>query len=70
MIPRRGGTGREGAAAAMLGGVATTFLWKAFGPGTIDPVLPGFLCSGLLLFVVSWLTPPPPAAALRPYFDD
>ncbi len=61
---------REGAAAAMVGGVATTFLWKALGPSTIDPVLPGFLCSALLLFVVSWLTPPPPASALAPYFDD
>jgi SSS family transporter len=60
---------REGAAAAMLGGVATTFLWKALGPATIDPVLPGFLCSTLLLLVVSRLTPAPPPEALAPYFD-
>ncbi len=60
---------REGAAAAMLGGVSATFLWKAFGPATIDPVLPGFVCSTLLLLVVSRLTPPPPSEALAPYFD-
>ena len=61
---------REGATAAMLGGVTATFLWKAFGPETIDPVLPGFLCSMLLLVAVSLATPPPPASALEPYFDD
>ncbi len=61
---------RQGAAAAMLGGVTATFLWKALGPGTVDPVLPGFLCSTLLLVVVSLLTPPPPPAALEPYFAD
>lgn len=61
---------REGAAAAMLGGVTTTFAWKVLGPASIDPVLPGFLASTLLLVVVSLLTPPPPASALEPYFDD
>ena len=60
---------REGATAAMLGGVTTTFLWKAFGTATIDPVLPGFLVSGFLLLTVSLLTPRPPASALAPYFD-
>lgn len=59
---------REGAAAAMLGGVTSTFLWKAFGPSSIDPVLPGFLISTALLVGVSWCTPPPPARALEPYF--
>ena len=60
---------REGAAAAMVGGVAATFLWKAYGWGGVDPVLPGFLCSAVLMFGVSLLTPPPPASALKPYFD-
>jgi SSS family transporter len=60
---------REGAIAAMLGGVGMTFLWKAIGPENIDPVLPGFLCSTLLLVVVSLATPRPPAEALEPYFD-
>lgn len=60
---------REGAIAAMLGGMAVTFLWKAFGPANqIDPVLPGFLCSTLLLVAVSLVTRPPPASALEPYF--
>ncbi len=59
---------REGAASAMVGGVATIFLWKAFGPAAIDPVLPGFLISAALWWGVSLLTPPPPADALTPYF--
>ncbi len=59
---------RAGAAAAMVGGVTVTFLWKGFGPQTIDPVLPGFVCSTLLLVTVSLLTAPPPAEALEPYF--
>lgn len=61
---------REGAAAAMLGGVAVTFLWKLFGPVTIDPVLPGFLTSGFLMVTISLLTPPPPATAIEPYFAE
>lgn len=59
---------REGAIAAMIGGVAVTTLWKLFGVPTIDPVLPGFLGSALLLVGVSFATPPPPSAALDPYF--
>jgi SSS family transporter len=59
---------REGAAASMIGGVTVTFLWKAFGPATIDPVLPGFLTSAALMITVSLLTPPPPATAIEPYF--
>ena len=59
---------REGAAAAMVGGVATTFLWKMYGLETIDPVLPGFLVSTLLIVAVSLLTPPPPESATEPYF--
>jgi Na+/pantothenate symporter len=61
---------REGAIAAMLGGVTTTLLWEAFGPASIDPVLPGFLASLGLMVVVSLVTPRPPAAALSPYFPD
>jgi SSS family transporter len=59
---------KEGASAAMVGGCAATFLWKGFGPGTIDPVLPGFLVSAFLMVVVSLLTRPPPPEALAPYF--
>jgi len=60
---------RWGAAAAMVGGVAATFVWKLYGPADIDPVLPGFLVSGVLMVGVSLLTPPPPEEALAPYFD-
>ena len=60
---------REGAAAAMVGGVATTFLWKVYGLETIDPVLPGFLVSAALIVAVSLLTPPPPASATEAYFS-
>ncbi len=59
---------REGAAAAMVGGVAVAFLWKAFGSPAVDPVLPGFVTSAVLLVGVSLLTPPPPETALEPYF--
>ena len=58
---------REGAAAAMVGGVTTTFLWEAFGRESIDPVLPGFLASATLMVGVSLLTPPPPDSAVEPY---
>jgi Na+/proline symporter len=61
---------KEGAAAAMVGGVAATFLWKGFGPETIDPVLPGFLVSAVLMVGVSLLTTPPPEEALEPYFPE
>jgi SSS family transporter len=61
---------KEGAAAAMVGGVAATFLWKGFGLETIDPVLPGFLASAVLMVGVSLLTKPPPATALKPYFTE
>ena len=61
---------KEGAASAMVGGVAATFLWKGLGPGTIDPVLPGFLISAVLMVGVSLLTQPPPKTALDPYFPE
>jgi SSS family transporter len=60
---------REGAASAMVGGVAATFLWEAFGAASVEPVLCGFLVSGGLYIGVSLLTPPPPASALEPYFE-
>lgn len=59
---------KQGAIAAMLGGVSTAMLWEVFGPESIDPVLPGFLVSGLLLFTVSIMAPAPPASATDPYF--
>ena len=60
---------KEGAAAAMVGGVAATFLWEVFGAPSVEPVLSGFLVSAALFVLVSLVTPPPPAGALAPYFD-
>jgi len=60
---------KQGAAAAMIGGVTATFLWEAFGATSVEPVLCGFLISGLLFVGVSLATPRPPAEALAPYFD-
>ena len=60
---------KEGAIAAMIGGASFTALWKLFGPAHIDPVLPGFICSAVLLFAVSLLSPPPPSSAIAPYFE-
>ncbi|MEM1248660.1 MAG: sodium/solute symporter [Acidobacteriota bacterium] len=45
-----------GAIAAMLGGCAATFLWKAFGTPTLDPVLPGCAVSLVLFVAVSLAT--------------
>jgi SSS family transporter len=60
---------REGATAAMVGGVTATFLWKLFGPTSIDAVVPGFLVSATAWVAVSLLTAPPPESAVAPYFD-
>jgi SSS family transporter len=59
---------REGAVAAMIGGITATALWKLYGNPDIDPVVPGFLTSAALFFAVSLSTPAPPAEALEPYF--
>jgi Na+/proline symporter len=59
---------KEGAAAAMIGGVVATFLWKGFGLESVDPVLPGFVVSALLMVCVSFLTPAPPQESLDPFF--
>jgi SSS family transporter len=60
---------REGALASMIGGLAGTVLWRLFGDtASIDPVVPGFAASLVLMVVVSLLTPPPPASATAPFF--
>ena len=60
---------KEGAISSMIGGMLVCALWKLFGSPGIDPVVPGFICSGILLVVVSYLTPPPPDTAIQPYFS-
>jgi SSS family transporter len=60
---------KQGAAAAMVGGVAATFAWEVLGSPAIEPVLPGFIVSALLFVTVSLATNPPPPAALTPYFE-
>jgi len=64
----RGATA-PGAIAAVLGGVSAAALWTLFGPGFLDPVMPGIAVSVALLLLVSRMTAPPPAAALAPWFD-
>jgi len=61
---------KEGAGAAMVGGAVVTFLWKGLGPASVDPVLPGFLASALLMVVVSYMTRPPPVEVVRRYFPE
>ena len=67
---------REGAFAAILGGVTTVFVWQGgllpwpgWGPELVHPAAPGVLVSLVLGVVVSLLTRPPPEAALLPYFS-
>ena len=60
---------KQGAASAMIGGVAATFAWEVWGAPSVEPVLCGFLVSAALFFGVSLLTPEPPRAALEPYFQ-
>jgi len=59
---------KQGAIAAMIGGVVTTGLWKAYGDPLIYPVLPGFIVSILAYLIGSWCTKPPPESAWKPYF--
>jgi len=68
---RRGTT--AGAMASMLGGFTAFLVWWWQGPNYpwgIDPIFPGVLGSLVLFVVVSYLTPPVPAAALRPFFEE
>ncbi len=69
------GLTREGAFAAMTGGVTAVFVWQSgvlpwpgFGPESVHSAAPGVLISVLLGVVVSRLTPKAPESALRPYF--
>ena len=45
---------KEGAASAMIGGLLVCFGWELWGTVNIDPVLPGFLASALLLVAVQF----------------
>ena len=60
---------KQGAIAAMVGGVLVTGLWKAFGDPLIYPVIPGFVTSVLAYIVCSLMTKPPPESAWKPYFE-
>ncbi len=61
---------KQGAIAAMLGGITVTALWKLWGNPVIYPVLPGFITSTVLWIAVSLLTPPPSARSIAPFFDN
>ncbi|MBA2671182.1 MAG: hypothetical protein H0U67_12485, partial [Gemmatimonadetes bacterium] len=60
---------KQGAIAAMLSGITGAFLWKLYGVPSLDPVVPGFVCSAILFVGVSFLTPPPSRSLTAPYFD-
>ena len=60
---------KQGAIAAMIGGVLSTGLWKAYGDPLIYPVLPGFLVSVAAYVAFSLFTPAPPESAWKPYFE-
>ncbi len=69
------GLTREGALAAMVGGVAGVFVWQSgvlpwpgWGPEFIHSAAPGVLISLVLGVVVSRFSAPPPESALSPYF--
>ena len=58
---------REGAVAAMLGGLLGTLGWELWGLDAIHAVLPGFLISLVLFFGVSLVSPRPPESAVTPF---
>jgi SSS family transporter len=60
---------KQGAIAAMIGGVVTTGLWKLYGDPLIYPVLPGFIVSILGYVIFSLLFKAPPESAWKPYFE-
>jgi SSS family transporter len=66
---------RQGAIWSMVGGFAACLLWtftfqRSFASHGIDSVEVGVVTSALTFVVVSWLTPPTPAANLAIFFDD
>lgn len=60
---------KQGAIAAMIGGVVATALWKAFGDPLIYPVVPGFAASILGFIIFSLLSKPPKEEYWKPYFE-
>ena len=69
------GLTREGALAAMVGGVAGVFVWQSgvlpwpgWGPELVHPAAPGVVISLVLGVAVSRFTAAPPESALAPYF--
>lgn len=60
---------KQGAIAAMIGGIITTGLWRVYGDPLIYPVLPGFIVSITAYIVFSLSTKPPPDTAWKPYFE-
>ncbi len=59
---------KQGAIAAMVGGVVVTGLWKAFGNPLIYPVLPGFITSLVAYVVFSLMNKPPHSNSWEAYF--
>ena len=69
------GLTREGALAAMVGGVAAVFVWQSgalpwpgWGPELVHPAAPGVVVALVLGVIVSRFSAAPPQTAIEPYF--
>jgi len=58
----------QGAVWSIIGGTATTLLWKLSGITYFDAVIPAIAVSVLTLILVSLFTAPPPASQVEPFF--
>ena len=59
---------KQGAIAAMIGGVTTSILWEALGDPGIEPILPGFVVALVLFVLVALVYPAPQSEATDAYF--
>jgi SSS family solute:Na+ symporter/sodium/proline symporter len=59
-----------GAVASIITGTGTTLLWKWIGVTGIDAVLPAISASVLALVIVSYLSAPPPAEKVEPFYAE
>ncbi len=60
---------KQGAIAAMVGGVTTSMIWEVLGEPGIEPILPGFLVALVLFVGVSLFTAPPKEETVEKYFE-
>lgn len=58
-----------GAITSIASGTLVTVLWNLAGITAVDAVYPALAMSVSCLFVVSWMSAPPPEAKWRPFFE-